>query len=559
MKNRFDPDEAARFCDSAPGLAEDIAMRVYTSRLIGAEESVVLHGGGNTSVKSTVKNILGEEVEGLFIKGSGWDLATIEAAGFPGLDLTWLARLRTLDALSDEEMVNQFRSHMFDASGPNPSIETLVHAFLPHKFIDHTHADAVVALTHLPDGEAVVRKALGPKCAVIPFIMPGFPLALALAKAYEADPEVEAVVLMFHGIFTFADDARTAYGRMIDYVSRAEDFISRDRPAPPKPQPISAPDAAEILPEIRGALSRAAGRTLQLDLRNSEEICSLLARPDAEELFNSGVLTPDHVIRTKNYPLWLDLSGCRGEDVAGRIDTALAAYIAAYEKYFSECRAAAGEEKIPLDPAPRLVIIPGLGLIGVGDSGRAAVIAADIGEHTLATKASCAHLGPWQDLDLNHIFAMEYWSLEQAKLGRGKKPELAGRVALVSGGGGAIAVGIARQLITAGARVFLSDIDEKRLARVSDLLAAEGLACPERLVMDVSEPESVRAGLAAVVRAAGGLDILVPNAGIAHVARIEELDEKDLARVMAVNFTGAFLLIREAARFFVSRGPVVAS
>ncbi len=553
MKNIFDTAEAARFCEEFAGGNTDLAMRVYTSRLIGAEESLVLHGGGNTSVKTTMKNILGDEVEGLFIKGSGWDLATIEEAGFPGLDLAWLKKLRTLSSLSDEDMVNQFRTHMFAASSPNPSIETLVHAFLPHKFIDHTHADAIVSLTHLPDGEDMVVRALGDRIGILPFIMPGFPLARAMAELYEARPGIEAVVLMFHGIFTFADDAEVAYGRMIDYVSRAEDFIAAGKPEPVKVE-ISAHAAEKVLPVVRGAVSRAAGQPMHLDLRDSAEIVSLLSRKDAAGLFATGVLTPDHVIRTKNFPLWLDLAGVADDEAAVRVEAAMLDYIDDYDAYFHRCSGNAAEKKIRLDPAPRLFLIPGIGLIAAGETVKAAMVCADIGEHTLRAKAAGAHLGRYADLGEGHIFAMEYWSLEQAKIGRGTPPDLAGQVALVSGGGGAIGVGIARQLMLAGARVFLSDIDRSRLETVRDLLAAETGTAPDILGMDVSTAASVRAGIAGVIRAAGGLDILVPNAGIAHVAKIEALDDDSLARVMAVNFNGVFLLIREAAAIFRDQG-----
>ncbi len=556
MKNIFNPEVAARFCEELDGVHPDLAMRVYTSRLIGAEEELVLHGGGNTSVKATVRNILGDEVETLFIKGSGWDLATIEAAGFPGLDLAWLKKLRTLSSLSDEDMVNQFRTHMHDASAPNPSIETLVHAFLPHRFIDHTHANAIVSLTHLPDGEKEIVRALGDKVGVLPFIMPGFPLARAMAELYEARPEIEAVVLMFHGIFTFADQAEVAYGRMIDYVSRAEDYIAAKKPARAQVSVPGAPAPEAVLPVLRGAVSGAADRAMFLELRDSEEIIAALARDDAADLFTTGVLTPDHVIRTKNFPLFLDLAGAGDdeESISDRVAAAMAAYTRDYEEYFERQAGAAAERKIRLDPAPRLFLIPGIGLVAAGDTVKAARIAADIGEHTLRTKANGAHLGRYCDLDEEHIFAMEYWSLEQAKIGRGNPPELSGRIALVSGGGGAIGVGIARQLMGAGARVFLCDIDRERLKKVRDLLTEEIGVAPDILEMDVSDAASVKSGLAEVVKGAGGLDILVPNAGIAHVARIEALDDDNLARVMAVNFNGVFLLIREAVPIFRGQG-----
>lgn len=556
MHNRFSAEEAAQYVHQAAECSATLAMRVYTSRLIGQEESLVLHGGGNTSAKETVVNILGEPMEVLYIKGSGWDLATIEPAGFPALDLNYLRKLRVLPSLTDEAMVNQFRTHLLDASSPNPSIETLVHAFLPHRFIDHTHADAIVTLTNLADGEEKLHEALGEKIAILPFIMPGFPLAKAMADLYEKQPAVEAIILMHHGIFTFGDKAQGAYDRMIDYVSRAEAFLVA---AAKKVKPVgtkagTTPDYGVVLPLLRGAVS-PAGKPMVLHLRQSPDVLAALNRPDAEALFTTGVLTPDHVIRTKNYPLFLDLAGKSDEvAVAAQIAEKVAVYGVAYDGYFADQVAAKGA-RIKLDSLPRVVLVPGLGIVGVGGSPKSARIAADIAEHTVLAKVAGAAVGPYQELDPGSIFDMEYWSLEQAKLGKGKPLPLSGRVALVTGGGGAIALGIGRKLLEAGARVFLSDIDEQRLAAVCDKLAARfGASLVSPLVMDVTDGASVRAALAAVIRDSGGLDILVPNAGIAHVARLEALDTAKFQQVMAVNCLGVFEVIKAAVPIFRCQG-----
>ncbi len=636
MKNLYDPAEARQFVAARPQCTRRLALRVYTSRLIGRERELVLHGGGNTSVKDVVPNILGEEMEVLYIKGSGWDLATIEAAGFPGLDLAWLRRLRGLEQLSDEEMVNQFRTHLLDASSPGPSIETLVHAFLPHAFIDHTHADAVVTLTNCRQPEERLREALGEKIAILPFIMPGFPLAKAMAAAWEENPEIEAIILLNHGIFTFADEAEAAYSRMIDYVTRAENFLTRaaqggaamgdlevpgrgtgvgaansgsgslsavlptknrlssadlrpaseasagaDEPAAtgicgPRPGAAvtGAPGGAgatgavspassavvDLLPLLRGALNRGLDDhryCFSLDWRRDPDLLAALARPDAAELFTGGVLTPDHVIRTKNYPLWLDFAGEHEPAAQARIlERALADYAAAYNSYFQQQCAAQNVEKKRLDPMPRVILVPGLGLIGAGSGPAGARIAADIATHTVRAKLrGAAALGPYRELDQASIFAMEYWSLEQAKLGKARPRHLEGRVALVTGGGGAMALGIADRLLAAGARVFLADIQQERLQVVLEKLRAR--FAPELvhgLQFDVTDQESVRSGLAELAGRAGGLDILVPNAGIAHVARLEDLQPEDFSRVMAVNADGVLLTIREAAAIFRRQG-----
>jgi rhamnose utilization protein RhaD (predicted bifunctional aldolase and dehydrogenase)/NAD(P)-dependent dehydrogenase (short-subunit alcohol dehydrogenase family) len=555
MRNRYEDQEACRFIDKYGEVPADLAIRVYTSRLIGSETDLVLHGGGNTSVKTTITNILGEEIEVICVKGSGWDLGDIEPQGLPALDLEYLRRLRVLESLTDEEMVNQFRTHLLVASSPTPSIETLVHAFLPHKFIDHTHADAIVTLTNQPEAERLLREALGEKIAVLPFIMPGFPLALAMADLYEKNPEAEAIILMNHGIFTFGEEGHIAYARMIDYVTRAEEYIA-DRYAPAGSAAIPSPECDLVLPCLRGALSQVDnGNTpvhFSLDLRDDDEIVTALDHPDAEKRFVSGVLTPDHVIRTKNYPLFLDFTGKTGEDdIGGAIREELDIYREQYISYFNAQVEAKKVDKVRLDPLPRVILVRGLGLIGVGADPRSAAIAADIAEHTIKAKLRASAVGSFRELEEHFIFDMEYWSLEQAKLGKGSPLPLQGRVALVTGGGGAIAMGIARQLLKAGARVYLSDIDEERLHRSCSKLAERfGESMVRSLVMDVTAADSVGSGLSLIIRENGGLDILVPNAGVAHVARLEDLDDQKFDQVLDVNLKGVFQVIKSVTPLF---------
>ncbi|MDH4320609.1 MAG: bifunctional aldolase/short-chain dehydrogenase, partial [Desulfobulbaceae bacterium] len=561
MLNRYHQEEAQAYIDSHPGMHPDLAMRVYTSRLIGCESELVLHGGGNTSVKATVDNLLGEPMEVLYIKGSGWDLATIEAAGFPGLDLAYLRKLRRLSSLSDEEMVNQFRTHLLDASSPNPSIETLVHAFLPHRFIDHTHADAIVTLTNQPDADRLLREALGDKIGILPFIMPGFPLAKAMAELLERQPEMEYLILKNHGIFTFGDTGRQAYDRMIEAVSRAESYIQAALTVKGAPRAAASPmpDSAVVLPILRGALALPGDlrpQSVCLHLRRNEAVLAQLARPDAQGLFSTGVLTPDHVIRVKNYPLFLDCAAAADEEALRElIGRAVREYGERYNRYFDEQTAARSGAYTRLDAVPRVVLIPGLGIVGVGTSAKASAVAADIAEHTLAAKVGAAAVGSYRELDAGSIFAMEYWSLEQAKLGKGKPLPLAGKSALVTGGGGAIAVGIGKQLLAAGARVFLTDIDAQRLNVVRQRLAARfGDDRVSALVMDVTDAASVAACMREVIEAVGGLDILVPNAGIAHVATLAELDENKFRQVLEVNLVGVFQVIKAAVPIFKRQG-----
>ncbi|MDP3695543.1 MAG: bifunctional aldolase/short-chain dehydrogenase [Desulfocapsaceae bacterium] len=559
MNNRYHGSDAQKFISAHSHCPHELALRVYTSRLIGQEASLVLHGGGNTSAKARVTTLLGDQTDVLFIKGSGWDLATIEPQGFPALDLGYLRRLRALKSLTDEEMVNQFKTHMLDSTAPSPSIETLVHAFLPHRYIDHTHADAIVTLTNMADPETRLLKILGNRIAILPWIMPGFPLALAIAECYENRPDIEAIVLRNHGIFTFADDAETAYNRMIHYVTLAEEYLQARQPASrPLPETItdSRPDPAMILPLLRGALTidpATPGATppFLLHFRDNEAIQHCLATDNAQTIFTTGVLTPDHVIRTKNYPLWLELQGLDEEQTAQAISVAMTAYEQRYGNYFHTQVTAKEVTRTCLDLKPRVILIPGLGIVTAGVTEKAAGIAADIAEHTVRAKTRGAAIAPYQELAEEHIFDMEYWRLEQAKLKKGNPLPLSGRSALVTGGGGAIACGIGRKLLAAGARVFLSDIDSQRLQRVCGLLAQE--FGPDRIsgiTMDVTDSASVRQGLQEIILGCGGLDILVPNAGLAHVATLADLDEAAFRKVLDVNLLGVFQVMKAAIPIF---------
>lgn len=563
MNNRYKSSDARNFISTHPHCHPDLALRVYTSRLIGREQSLVLHGGGNTSVKAEVTTLLGDQTEMLFIKGSGWDLATIEPQGFPALDLNYLRRLRALESLSDEEMVNQFQTHMLDSAAPSPSIETLVHAFLPHRYIDHTHADAIVTLTNMADPETRLREILGDRIAVLPWIMPGFPLARAIVECWENRPDIEAIILRNHGIFTFADEAEAAYSRMIHYVTLAEEHLQASQGAGKARPPIirdsgngSRLDPEMILPLLRGALTidpATPGHTppFLLHLRDNEAIRHCLNRDDGRAIYSTGVLTPDHVIRTKNYPLWLELQGLDEEQTARAISSSMADYEQRYQDYFHAQVTGKQVTRTMLDPKPRVILIPGLGLVTAGVTEKAASMAADIGEHTLRAKALGAAIAPYQELAEGHIFDMEYWSLEQAKLQKGQRLPLAGRSALVTGGGGAIACGIGRKLLAAGARVFLSDIDSLRLQRVCEVLAREfDPALVSGITMDVTDQSSVRQGLQQIILGCGGLDILVPNAGMAHVATLADLDETTFRKVLDVNLLGVFQVIKAAIPIF---------
>jgi len=564
MQNRWNDADAAAAIERYADEGEDLALRTYTSRIIGADPALVLHGGGNTSVKTTRTNVLGEAIDVVCVKGSGWDLATIEPAGLPAVDMAPLLALRGLAELSDEEMVNQLRSKLLDAKAPTPSVETLLHAFLPTKFVDHTHADAIVVLTNQPNGEELVREALGPKVLVLPWIMPGFPLAVAVADAFDAHPDCEGICLLKHGLFTFGDDARTSYDRMIEQVDAAERFAAnavKDRtlvtvPAAPIDRAAVDALAATAAPVLRGALATLAEtpfgpqqRRRVVDWRGDDDLVAFSASDRAQALVEVGPLTPDHVIRAKGRYLYLT----REEATDGeRCRAKVAEYERWYGAYFEACKHRVAFEPTMLDPKPIVAVVEGAGLFATGASAKAAGIAADIAQHTLRGKAIGDALGAYEDLSEPELFEMEYWSLEQAKLGKATShPVLAGQVALVTGAAGAIGCGIAEALLAAGAAVVVTDLDPDRLETVRARLARDFAARDVVAVTaDVTNADDVARLFAEAARAFGGVDVVVPNAGIAHVSTLEDMDPAKFATVLDVNVNGTMLVLKEAARTF---------
>ena len=544
--NRWSDAEAAEAIAryGAQGVSEDLALRTYSARLLGADPDLVLHGGGNTSVKTTVTGLLGETIPVLCVKGSGWDLATIEPPGHPAVRLQELQALRALPALSDEEMVAAQRRNLIDPAAPNPSVEALLHAFLPHAFVDHTHAVALLALADQPDAAEICRQVYGERVALVPYVMPGFDLALAAAAAYEQAEEraramgveLEGMVLLKHGLFSFGATAKQSYERMIALVGQAEKRLAQASSVAPSSLPPAVPPpaggAAAVLPVLRGALARAAqaeGAPLRwlLALRDTPLTRSVVDDPRLADWARRGVATPDHVIRTKAFPLVLP-----ADPSPSAIEEALARYIADYKAYFERQNARVGGSKKPLDPLPRLVAVPGLGLIGIGRSAADAAVSADIAEAWARTLLAAEAVGRFDPVDESDTFDMEYWSLEQAKLGKGVEKPLARHVVLVTGGGGAIGAATARAFAAAGAEVAVLDRDQEAAAAAAAACGAQALP----LAADVTDPAAVRAAIDRVAARFGGLDIVVSNAGAAWTGAIADLADADLRACFELNF-----------------------
>ena len=435
MKSLWSDAEAAQF-------AGPLGPRVYTSRLLGRDKSLVLHGGGNTSVKLREKNLFGEEEDVLYVKGSGWDLETIEPAGFSPVALGYVRRLASLPTLPDPQMVNELNTHMLRAGAPSPSVETILHAILPHKYVDHTHADAVLSVSNAPEGEKRIREIYGDKVVVIPYIMAGFDLAAYCAREFpkQAKPGTVGMVLLSHGIFSFAEDARKSYELMIDLVSRAEEYLAHK-----KAWSVSSGSHRESLSKreetakLRRAISDQAGFPMIVRVNDSPKFLGFAQRSDVEKLALQGPATPDHVIRTKPFPML-------GRDVAG--------YAKRYREYFERLSAKAKEKKTMLDAAPRMALDPELGFLAAGRTAKDSAIVEELYDHTIDVILRAEALGGWRALDQQHTFDIEYWDLEQAKLRKGGAlPAFTGEVVLVTGAASGIGKACVESFLKRGAAV----------------------------------------------------------------------------------------------------------
>lgn len=552
MLNRWDADEATLWAELG-----DLGEITYGSRLVGADPALVLHGGGNTSIKGRSTDAWGEPVPTLWVKGSGWDLATIEPPGFAPLRLKPVRRLAELAELSDTEMVNQLRIHLLDASAPNPSVEAILHALLPHRAVLHSHADAVLALTNTADGDARVRDLWGDRAVVVPYVMPGFDLARRCADEWQAQAHdgTEAMVLLNHGIFTFGETARQAYDSMIDRISEAEQCLAEGgvtsfgeidaNAAGRRSTHRVSLDAVKTVAELRTAVSAAAGAPMLLRAVRDDRADAFCARDDLASVACRGPATPDHIIRTKQFPMV-------GRDVA--------AFVGSYRSYFERNtdRHAEGERLTMLDTAPRVILDPDLGLWTVGRRAVDCDIAADIYRHTIDVINAAETLGGYVALGEADLFDVEYWELEQAKLARAGAPTgLAGQVALVTGAASGIGQAAAAALASAGAAVVGIDIDAGITHedggdsdRPSSLHGSAWLG----IEADVTDADAMTEAVADAVERFGGIDIVVAAAGIfGPSAPLEELvDDSGLGtawqQTFDINVSGAANTLAAAHR-----------
>ncbi|MYE00615.1 MAG: bifunctional aldolase/short-chain dehydrogenase [Alphaproteobacteria bacterium] len=539
--------EAAVARWGAEGVCRDLALRVYTTRLLGGEPRLVLHGGGNTSLKTRMTDLAGDEVAVLRVKGSGWDMARIEPPGLPAVRLAPLRRLRSREALSDEDMVAAHRANLLDPAAPTPSVETLLHAFLPHRYIDHTHANAVLALTDQPDGAALCREVFGDKVALVPYIMPGFQLARKAAEVFEKQPDCEGMILLNHGVFTFGETAQESYERTIRLATLAEAHLAA---APAKvfasaalPERPARPE--EIAPILRGLLARPPAAPdggpvrFLLAFRGGEHVRRFVDGAEVARYGLAGTVTPDHSLRVKSWPVLLPPARAGGlEEFAQGAGEAIRRFEADYMAYFERGNARAGNGRTALDPAPRVLLAPGVGLFAAGRDAKSAAIAADLAEAAVEVITDAERIGRFTSIGEKDLFDIEYWPLEQAKLGKAAPPPLAGQVAVVTGAAGAIG-----QAVMAAFR-----------AEGADAVGLDLKAGPDILECDVTWPEAVEAAFAEVCRRHGGVDILVSNAGAAWQGRIGEVGEEELRRSFELNFFAHQAVAQAAVRIMQAQG-----
>ena len=485
-------------------------------------------------------------------------VGAIDPSGFAAVKLTPLRKLRALDDLSDEDMVRVQRAYLIDPLAPDPSVEFLLHAFMPHKYVDHTHANAVLALIDQPNGAELAREVYGDRLGFVPYIRPGFGLARKAADVLDAKPEVEGLILDKHGIFTFGSSAREAYERMIEMVTLAEDRLKRGRKAVFKAAALKAmAPLAEVAPILRGACSlpddkiEGAWRRLVLEFRGGDALRNFVDGKEVARYARAGVATPDHVIRTKPWPLIVPAPEAgKLDDFKSTARRAAQDFIASYTAYFERNVARLGQSRVMLDPLPRVILVPGLGLFGLGRSKADAKIAADIAEAAVAVIIDAEAAGEFRSIGEFDMFECEYWPPEQAKVARAKEPPLAGQIAAITGAGGAIGAATARAFAAAGAEVALLDVNEAAAREKAEAVGGSALA----VACDVTDAASVRAAFDRVVEAFGGVDILVSNAGAAWQGRIGEVDEAVLKKSFELNFYGHQRVAQNAVRIMLAQG-----
>ena len=546
---------------AAPEDQRGLDLLVYASRLIGAEPSLVLWGGGNTSIKIRERDHRGREVEVLRVKGSGSDLKSVERKDFPGVRMEDIRALLVREDMGDQEMVAYLAHALQEPGGPRPSIETLLHGFLDAYAVIHTHADAVVSLTNHDRAAEVLAGVFGKEVIALEYRRPGFRISREVAEAVAANPQARALILAKHGTITWGATVREAYEATIELITRAEEAIAERRRGrrvfggvrvPALPPERRRAVAVAVLPRLRGWLSRVQRQIVAFD--DDPAVLEFVGSTEAPALSQVGPATPDHTIYTKRLPCFVAVD--RADDpaaVAAAVEESLAEFERQYTAYFEAHRL---EGATLVDPLPRVVLVPGLGMFTAGRDRRTASIVDDMYRHTIDVIGNASAFGRYVSLTPRDAFDVEYWPLELYKLSLAPpEKELARRIALVTGAASGIGRAVARRLAAEGAHVVVADLDEAGARRTAEeITAAAGAGRALGLGMDVTREDSVQAAFEQTILAYGGLDILVSNAGVAQAGSVVDTSLADWERSFAVNATGHFLVAREAMRVFVRQG-----
>ena len=534
MKNDWSNSEAKKYINKYRNLghSKDMALRVYTTRLLGRNRELVLHGGGNTSVKTSTKDIDGKNYDVLCVKGSGWDMAEIEPEGLPAVKLNPLLALKNKKYLSDEDMVAYQKRNLINIKSPNPSVETFLHAFLPFKFVDHTHSDAIMNVTNRLNGKDLCKKIFGPKVSIVPYIMPGFGLAQKINEVYLKNPNINCLILLNHGIFTFDNDAKKSYDLMIKYVSIAEKTVKKIKRK--KIRQIKKYNTKlkphEISPILRGLLSESKEHKFILNFRSNKVLNYFINGKDVKRYTELGAATPDHVIRVKPFPLVITpKQNSSIKDFKKLAEKCFKNYRKKYIKYFNVNRKKVKVKKTILDTSPRIILVQNLGLFSVGDSLRAAKIAGDLTETNAKVISSVEETSKYKFISEKDLFDVEYWSLEQAKIKKTKKI-LQGNVVVITGGSGAIGSATYKLFKSYGAEIVLLDFNLKKVKEMQSKVKDLCLHC------DVRNKANVKKAFKTIAKEYGGVDILISNAGTAIGGSIAEVNDKILRQSFEDNF-----------------------
>ena len=533
MRSKYSDSEAKKYIlnYAKRGVSKDLALRIYTTQLLGNDPTVVLHGGGNTSVKSSIKTLLGDKEEIIYVKGSGKDMGNIEEDGFPALEMKNLLNMRSLKELDDFQMVNYQRKYMLDTSFPNASVETLLHAFLPYKFVDHSHSNAILSLIDQPDPIKICKKVFGEEMGIVPYIMPGFQLAKKAAEVFDQNPNVKGLILLNHGIFTFAEHAKESYELMIRYISLAEkELKQKSKSIHVKKYQEKKITASSIANLIRQQISIKPNKKIDHKIvyfYKPNFLDELFSHPRLKQFTTQGPVTPDHVIRIKSKPLVIDLSNDKLNNLESKITKAVKKYQDDYQKYFKRNHKYNLKANM-LDPYPRLILVKGIGIFSTGPSFKDAKIAMDVGINSLSVILEATKFGEFRSIQEKEIFKMEYWPLELAKI-KPSTHKLKGHVTVITGGLGAIGYSTAKKFLREGSEVVLLDIiDPKNIS-----LNVSGMTY---IQCDITNENKVEKVFQQISQKFGGVDILISNAGFATQSSLADLTKKQLDSSFDLNF-----------------------